>query len=76
MGLSKRRYNPFLLDVPRLLYREVYSFQWLRDSLLQPLRKHLSSMPTHGGIPNDDYCGMASIPFPSLRRDNSIDIGL
>ncbi|KAB5559953.1 F-box domain-containing protein [Coniochaeta sp. 2T2.1] len=33
-------------------------------------------LPSHGNIPNDEYFGMASIPFPSLSKSGRIEHGL
>ena len=43
---------------------------------MQPLCQDLSRRPTEGNVPNDDCCGMASIPFPSLLQNDTLDNGL
>jgi hypothetical protein len=56
--------------------KESYTFRWLQAAPLQPPHQDLSRLPTEGNVPNDDYCGMASIPFPSLLQNNTLQNGL
>jgi hypothetical protein len=56
--------------------KEYHTFRWLQDAPLQALCQDLSRLPTEGNVPNDDCCGMASIPFPSLLQNNTLENGL
>lgn len=56
--------------------KEYHTFLWLQRAPLQPLCQDLSRLPTEGNVPNDDCCGMASIPFPSLLPNNTLENGL
>ena len=56
--------------------KESYLFKWLQEALSKPLHQDLSPLPTVWSTPNDNFCGMASIPFPSLLPDNTIENGL
>jgi hypothetical protein len=56
--------------------KEYHTYRWLQDAPLQPLCQDLSRLPTKGNVPNDDCCGMASIPFPSLLQNNTPENGL
>lgn len=52
------------------------TFQWLQNAPLQPLGQDPSTLPTKEHTPNDDFCGMASIPFPSLMPNKELETGL
>jgi hypothetical protein len=56
--------------------KEYHTFRWLQDAPLQPPCQDLSRLPTEGNVPNDDCCGMASVPFPSLLQNNNLENGL
>ena len=56
--------------------KEYHTFRWLQNAPLQPLCQDLSRLPTEGNIPNDDCCGMASVPFPSLLKNSTLENGL
>lgn len=47
--------------------KEFYTFKWLQDAPLEPLCQNPSTLPDKGNTPNDDFGGMASVPFPFLR---------
>lgn len=56
--------------------KEYHTFRWLQDAPLHPPGQDLSRLPTEGNVPGDDCCGMASIPFPSLLQNNTLENGL
>lgn len=51
-------------------------FTFLRNAPLEPLGNNPSRMPTRGDPVSDDYCGMASIFFPSLSPSGVLEEGL
>ena len=54
----------------------LYMFRWLQNAPLQPLGRDPSMLSTKENTPNDDFCGMASIPFPSLMPNKGLESGL
>lgn len=50
--------------------------RFLQSGRSVPRNRDLLLMPSQGNIPNDEYFGTASIPFPSLSRKEEIDRGL
>jgi hypothetical protein len=60
----------------RLTIKEYHIFRHLQDAPLRPPLRDLSRLPSEQNVPNDDYCSMASILFPSLSRDNPLESGL
>ncbi len=56
--------------------REFCSLLWFQDAPLQPLCRHPSMEPIGSNVPNDGFCGMASISFPSLSPRKGLENGL
>lgn len=50
--------------------------RWLQDAPMQPLDGDQFLLPPQPHEPNDKYCGMACIPFPSIGRDGQQESGL
>ncbi|KAJ0165426.1 hypothetical protein CTA2_11296 [Colletotrichum tanaceti] len=50
--------------------------RFLQSGITMPRHQDLLFMPSQGNIPNDNYFGTASVPFPSLSRYREIDHGL
>ena len=49
--------------------------RWLQDAPMQPLDGDPVMLPAQPHTPNDNYCGMASTPFPSIL-DGQLESGL
>jgi hypothetical protein len=60
----------------KITEKELYMFQWLQNAPLQPLGRDPSMLPTKENTPSDDFCGMASVPFPSLMPNKELENGL
>lgn len=56
--------------------KDYYTLKYLIEAPLQPLQLNPSKILSEGNAPPDDYCGMASMHFPSLFLDNTLEIGL
>ncbi|KAK2805004.1 hypothetical protein FQN51_001098 [Onygenales sp. PD_10] len=56
--------------------REFHTYKSLLDAPLEPLSQNPSTLPSQEIAPRDRYCGMASVPFPSLQPDGSVEHGL
>ncbi|KAH0835331.1 hypothetical protein FOPE_04141 [Fonsecaea pedrosoi] len=56
--------------------KEYNYLRWLQAAPMQPLDGDPVILPRQPHTPNDNYCGMASIPFPSIGRDGQHDSGL
>lgn len=56
--------------------QEYHTFRYLLDAPLEPLHSDPLAMPSEKNVPSDDCCGMASIHFPSLTVENSLESGL
>lgn len=56
--------------------KDYYMHKFLIDAPFDPLQLNPSRVPSQGNTPADDYCGMASIPFPSLFPDKTSENGL
>jgi hypothetical protein len=54
--------------------RQFFTFRWLQDAPLSPSLQDLSALSIY--LPKDEFCGMASIPFPSLATNNTLERGL
>ena len=50
--------------------------QWFQEAPLQPLDQDPNTIPWEHETPDDKYCGMASIPFPSVRPGEQPELGL
>ncbi|KIW74741.1 hypothetical protein Z517_11511 [Fonsecaea pedrosoi CBS 271.37] len=50
--------------------------RWLQAAPMQSLDGDPVILPRQPHAPNDNYCGVASIPFPSIGRDGQHDSGL
>ena len=50
--------------------------RWLQDAPMQPPDGDPVFLEGQPHTPNDNYCGMASIPFPSIGRDGQHESGL
>ena len=61
---------------PDATSKEFYTFKSLHSAPLDPLGRDPSTLPSQGNTPNDNFCGMASIPFPSLPSKNAPENGL
>ena len=59
-----------------LSLHEFYTLRWLQAAPLQPPGPELATRLFEANEPNDKYCGMASIVFPSLLTGNRIETGL
>ncbi|EZG08139.1 hypothetical protein H106_02625 [Trichophyton rubrum CBS 735.88] len=57
------------------MIRKMIALRWFREAPLEPLPDNPSRIPTRGGMPDNDCNGMASLPFPSLRRNKTLDHG-
>lgn len=55
---------------------DFHTFRVLQQAPLVPPGLDLSIQPTESNVPNDRYCGMASVPFPHLRSDRQVEHGL
>jgi hypothetical protein len=56
--------------------KDYYMLKCVIDAPLEPLQLHPSKILSQGNTPPDDYCGMASIHFPSLFPDKTSENGL
>ncbi|OAL64276.1 hypothetical protein A7C99_4935 [Trichophyton rubrum] len=57
------------------MIRKMIALRWFREAPLEPLPDNPSRIPTRGGMPDNDCNGMASLPFPSLRRNKTLEHG-
>ncbi|KXT08083.1 hypothetical protein AC579_10448 [Pseudocercospora musae] len=53
-----------------------YKLRWLLEAPLQAPGNSILFQPTQANVPNDKFCGMASVPFPSLSTGSRIENGL
>jgi len=53
-----------------------YKFRWLQAAPLQPPGPGLAHRPSEANKPEYQYCGMASIPFPSLSTGHRVEYGI
>jgi hypothetical protein len=59
----------------RLPISDFHTFRFLQQAPLVPPGLDLSIQPEESNVPNDRYCGMASVPFPYLRSDGQVEHG-
>lgn len=52
-----------------------YKTKWLQDAPLQPLSQDPLTLENIRNTPADDFCGMGSVPFPSMSG-SSVENGL
>jgi len=55
---------------------EYYTQRWLQAAPLQSPETELTTRSTQANVPNDKFCGMASILFPSLSSGDRVESGL
>lgn len=55
---------------------DYYTHRWLQAAPLQPPGPELAMRPSQANVPNDKYCGMASVPFPSLLAGGPAEHGI
>ncbi|KAK3117901.1 hypothetical protein LTR53_000314 [Teratosphaeriaceae sp. CCFEE 6253] len=68
-----------ILDAHRPTVRQIldyHTLRWLQAAPLQPPSPRLAMQPSGADIPNDKFCGMASVPFPSLSASKRAETGL
>ena len=53
-----------------------YFDRWLQAAPLEPLGKRFALRPSQANVPDDKFCGMASVPFPSLLPEDRVGNGL
>ncbi|KAI9788579.1 MAG: hypothetical protein M1816_006828 [Peltula sp. TS41687] len=56
--------------------REFHTFKWLQDAPLEPLGWSPFTLPDKGNTPNDNFVGMASVPFPSFLPGLAAEKGI
>lgn len=54
---------------------QFYTAKWLQDAPLQPLSKDPLTLEFASNTPDDKFCGMGSVPFPSMSG-NRVENGL
>ena len=54
---------------------EYYLLRFLQQAQTTPPGRELFLQPTESNVPNDMFCGMASLPFPFLGPGNHIEHG-
>ena len=65
-----------LQNAEKLTRRQLHVFQWLTAEYPKPLLHHPSNLPSFADTPDDGFCGMASIGFPSLQWNGVLENGL
>ena len=58
-----------------LSLEEYYTLRWLQDASLEPPTERPLWATSKANVPNDRYCGMASVAFPSIL-DGQLERGL
>lgn len=60
---------------PHMTLTKFYKTRWLQDAPLQPLSQDPLTLEYVSNTPNDDFCGMGCVPFPSMTGSN-IETGM
>ena len=60
----------------KLTLQQLHVVKWLKASFEKPQSHYQAESISYANTPNDRFCGMASVVFPSLRQNNVLENGL